>query len=196
MGAVQSTLEPIPCNSQRHFAIFTTARGGKHLLYMIGLPVDHHILNIIEQAIKSVDPYKGRRKTFENENHVARFDMPYKYTGNFHSSLQQKLLYSSIFFNCLKAGWRVQLATDIQRYANDSLFVFQYIGDQQDFKPPIGVCCVSTSSYDKLQLICHQNDSNILQNSLAKLMNKTWGTKYRFTCHLRQGFLNYGIIHF
>ena len=168
----------------------------RFFLYVIGLPVNHQILNHIEEAIKSVEPSAGRKKNYENENHVTKFDMPWKYYKNFRSSLQQKLLYATIFYKCLVAGWRVQVATDIQRFADDSLFIFEYIGDQQDFKPPIGVCCVSTSSYDKLQLICHQNDSNILQNSLAKLMNKTWGTKYRFACHLRQGFLNYGIIHF
>ena len=155
-------------------------------LYVIGLPVNHQILNHIEEAIKSVEPSAGRRKNYENENHVTKFDMPWQYYKNFHSSLQQKLLYATIFYKCLVAGWRVQVATDIQRFADDSLFIFEYIGDQQDFKPPISVCCVSTSSNDKLQLISHQNDSNILQDSLSKLMKKTWGTKYNFTNNQRE----------
>lgn len=88
-------------------------------------------------------------------------------------------MWSSIFFELLKQGWRVRLASDLQRYGEDSTFFFENISNSPDFVVPESIACVSVSSYSKLQVIADQKYMKRLEEDMDQIMNDHW-VKYGY----------------
>ena len=102
-------------------------------------------------------------------------------------SVALKLMWSAIFFNLMKIGWRVRLATDVQKWEDESTFIFEYVAGQDGYRgPPEAIACVSTDSSYQLHLISNNCYHQDLSDDMFRILNATWtqyghkfGTKMR-----------------
>ena len=140
MGQAKSNL-PIKPLSPNHFCITSHAKNG-FFITAIGIHNTHPVHQQIYDAIKSISKSSGEMKKYSDEPNVVKFTTPWEWGQSFSNSLKLKLMWSAIFFNLLKIGWRVRLATDVQRYGEDSTFIFEYVADQTDYRGvPEAIAC-------------------------------------------------------
>ena len=192
MGQSASSL-PIKPLSNDYFSICSHKKHASCYLTAVGLPSKHQVHDEIKQAIASTSNKDRSVKTYSNEPNVVKYETPYDYEHNFKSSLQYKLMYTSIFSSLLKIGWRVRLASDFQRYGESSTFIFEYVGNTPNFQRPESLACISVSSHDKLQLISDMMYHQVLKSDMERILDATW-KKYghRYTCEQREHkFKNY-----
>ena len=165
---------PIKPTSENYFAIYSLRTMGGSYIYAVGLPNNHQVHNIIKQAITSTcsTSYKTGMKTYNDEPNVVKFER--RYSNNyFRESLQCKLMYTSIFSNLLKIGWRVKLSSGCPGGLNvSSMFIFEYV---KNLPQPESLVCVSVSSDSKLQLISDKRYHELLKNDMEVILNATWG---------------------
>ena len=176
MGQTKSNL-PIKPLSPNHFCI-TSHAYNRSFITAIGIHNTHPVHQQIQDAIKSISEKCGEMKKYNDEPNVVKFTAPVEVDQSFSNSLRLKLMWSAIFFNLLKIGWRVRLATDVQRYGEDSTFIFEYVVNKSNYRgTPEAIACVSVSSTNKLHLISkecfHQalNDDMQTLNSIGNELN-------------------------
>ena len=131
-----------------------------------------------------------------DQPNVVKFTLPENLNAE-----EGKDLWSSIFYNLMKIGWKVILSTDVQMACKDSLFVFERISEDesQNFENlNLAYLTFYEASNDgissiKLKSAGSQEDHKDLTENLAEILNESWkqdgengnGNKQDFHQHIQ-----------